>query len=96
VLWRRGGSDGNCPSRRRGTYNIVDDQLLSFESGAGFRQLAGCAAASRITEGRRWAWPARRRVLREHGLRGASNAKARGEFGFSPRRLAWLGAAAQR
>ena len=76
-----------------GVYNIVDDDPSAMSVWLpAFAANVGAAEPPRLSE---------REALEKLGpdfiyyatrLRGASNAKAKREFGFSPRRLEWLGA----
>jgi nucleoside-diphosphate-sugar epimerase len=78
-----------------GIYNVVDDQPMEF--GVWLRAFAawlGAPPPPRITEEQALGIAGADFVFYATQSRGASNAKARSEFGFSPRRPAWLAATA--
>jgi nucleoside-diphosphate-sugar epimerase len=74
-----------------GVYNIVDDDPspLSVWLPA-FAAAVGAPDPPRITEQEALQSAGLDFVYYATGLRGASNAKAKGEMGFAPRRLEWL------
>ena len=78
-----------------GIYNIVDDQPIGLGVWLpAFADWVGAPPPPKITEEEALAVANRDFVYYATRLRGASNAKARSEFGFRPRRLEWLGHAA--
>lgn len=76
---------------RPGVYNVVDDDPVSMAVWIpAFAKFVGAPSPSHVSE---------QDAVQAHGpdaayyalrLRGASNAKAKSEFGFTPRRLEWL------
>jgi len=78
-----------------GIYNIVDDQPIGLGVWLpAFADWVSAPPPPKITEEEALSVANRDFVYYATRLRGASNAKARSEFGFRPRRLEWLGHAA--
>ena len=73
-----------------GVYNIVDDDPAAISSASSFAAAVGAPEPPRIGEQEALETAGPDIVYYATRLRGASNAKAKRELGFAPRRLEWL------
>lgn len=76
-----------------GVYNIVDDNASAMSVWLpAFANAVGAPEPPHLSEQQALETAGADFVYYANRLRGASNAKAKAEFGFAPRRLEWLGA----